>query len=183
MQRNDLLVWMDLEMTSLDDVLHDQIIEIAVVLTDKDLSIVAEGPDIVIHADASQFENINASAKELHMATGIMEESEKSITTVRQAEEQILAFLKEHVEPQTSPLCGNSIYVDRHFLRMQMPELDAYLHYRCIDVSTIKELTKRWKTDLYEAARAHKGESAHRAKDDILASISELRFYKGALFT
>lgn len=183
MQRNDLLVWMDLEFTSLKDARTEQIIEIAVVLTDAELTVVAEGPDIVIHADPSQFENIDAGAKELHTASGIIEDAAASAVTVREAEEQVLAFLKEHVAPNTSPLCGNSIYIDRHYLRIQMPELEKYLHYRCVDVSTVKELTKRWKPDIFEAARAQKGESRHRAKDDILASISELRFYKGALFS
>jgi oligoribonuclease len=183
MQRNDLLAWMDLEFTSLKDARTEQIIEIAVLLTDRDLNVVAEGPDIVIHAERTQFEHIDAGAKELHTKSGIIDAATASSVTVRQAEEQVLAFLKAHAEPGTAPLCGNSIHVDRHYLRMQMPELEAYLFYRCIDVSSFKEVLKRWKPDIYEAARAHKGETSHRAKDDILASISELRFYKGALFS
>lgn len=183
MQRDDLLVWMDLEMTSLTDVRVDQIIEVAVVLTDKDLNIVAEGPDIVIHADESQFANIPEQARELHTASGIIVDSPKSTVALSEAEAQVLAFLKEHSTENSAPLCGNSIHADRHFLRIQMPRVESYLFYRCIDVSTIKELARRWAPSVYEAAKARKGESKHRAKDDILASISELAFYRGAFFT
>ena len=94
----------------------------------------------------------------------------------------MLAFLEERVAPQTAPLCGNSIWVDRHFLRMQMPRVEAHLFYRCIDVSTVKELARRWAPAVYGEAARRKGESAHRAKDDIKASISELAFYRGAFF-
>lgn len=182
MVRNDLLVWMDLEMTSLRDVMTDKIIEIAVVLTDKDLNIVAEGPDVVIHVDPALFENIPDDTRATHDHSNIEEAVAKSTATAQEAEEQILAFLKEHVAPQSAPLCGNSIHMDRHFLKVQMPHIDEYLFYRCIDVSTIKELARRWAPGVYEEARKRKGESAHRAKDDILASISELAFYRGAFF-
>ena len=94
----------------------------------------------------------------------------------------MLGFLKQHILPQSAPLCGNSIHVDRHFLALQMSKIDAHLLYRCIDVSTIKELARRWAPDVFRAAEERKGESAHRAKDDILASISELQFYRHALF-
>ncbi|HVM58858.1 MAG TPA: oligoribonuclease [Candidatus Paceibacterota bacterium] len=182
MLRNDLLCWMDLEMTSVRDARKDQIIEIAVLLTDANLNVVAEGPDLVIHADAALFADIPDSARELHEKSGLIGEVAKSTITITQAEEQVLAFLKEHVEPKTAPLCGNSIHMDRHFLKLQMPKIDEYLFYRCIDVSTIKELARRWKPSIYEEAKARKGESAHRAMDDIKASISELAFYRGALF-
>jgi oligoribonuclease len=172
---------MDLEMTSLVDVTKDKIIEIAVVLTDKELNVVAEGPDIVVHAEREDFEGIPESARTLHEASGIIEASVASAVSCAEAEQQVLAFLQEHCAPQTAPLCGNSIHMDRHFLRVQMPSVDNYLFYRCIDVSTIKELMRRWKPAVYEEAAKRKGESAHRAKDDILASISELRFYRGAL--
>lgn len=183
MQRNDLLVWMDLEMTSIEDATKDQIIEAAVVLTDKDLNVVAEGPDIIIHADKAQFFGIPESAHELHTKNGLIESTTKSTVTLNDAEGQILTFLSEHVAPQSSPLCGNSIHMDRHFLRHQMPMVEEYLFYRCIDVSTIKELARRWAPHVYEEAKARKGESAHRAKDDILASIDELRFYRTAFFS
>lgn len=183
MQRNDLLVWMDLEMTSIVDAQVDRIIEIAVVLTDSDLNIFALGPDLIIHADPALFDAAPASARELHAKNGLIPLVEASTITLEEAEDQVLAFLKEYVEPNSAPLCGNSIHMDRHFLRLQMPRVDKYLFYRCIDVSTVKELARRWKPTLYQQSQDRKGDSAHRAKDDILASISELAFYRGALFT
>jgi len=174
---------MDLEMTSLQDVAKDKIIEIAVLLTDKDLNVVAEGPDIVIATEDAAFEGIPASARALHEKSGILPEVKASTVTLEEAETQVLAFLKEHLEAQTAPLCGNSIYMDRHFLRLQMPRVEEYLFYRCIDVSSLKELARRWAPAVYEEARSRKGESAHRAMDDIRASISELAFYRGAFFT
>ena len=178
MQRNDLLVWMDLELTSLVDAQVDRIIEIAVILTDKNLNIVAEGPNIVIHADPKLFENIPESARALHEKNGIIPLVAASTISLAEAEDQVVSFLKEHVAPGSAPLCGNSIHVDRHFLRIQMPRVESYLFYRCIDVSTIKELARRWAPALYEESQSRKGESAHRAKDDILASIEELKFYR-----
>lgn len=183
MQRNDLLVWMDLEMTSVVDARKDQIIEIAVILTDKDLNVVADGPDLIIHADQALFDAAPASAQELHTKNGLMPLVAASTLSLADAEEQVLSFLKEYVEPNTAPLCGNSIHVDRHFLALQMPRVEQYLFYRCIDVSTLKQLAQRWQPALYQAAQDRKGDSAHRAKDDILASISELAFYRGALFS
>lgn len=183
MQRNDLLFWVDLEMTSLADVRKDQIIEIASLLTDKDLNIVAEGPDIVIHAEPQLFEGIPQSARELHEKSGILPLVAASTTSLAGAEKQVRAFLEEYVVPNSAPLCGNSIATDKHFLRIQMPLVEEYLFYRCIDVSTLKELARRWAPALYTEAQNRKGESLHRAKDDILASIRELAFYRGALFT
>lgn len=174
---------MDLEMTSVRDVLKDQIIEVAVVITDKDLNIIAEGPDIVIHAEPEDFAGISEDTRALHEKSGILPLVAESKVTIASAEEQVLAFLKEYVAPQTAPLCGNSIHVDRHFLAIHMPRVNEYLFYRTIDVSTIKELARRWKPSIYEEARSRKGESAHRALDDIKASISELAFYRGAFFS
>ena len=182
MQRNDLLVWMDLEMTSLRDVLTDKITEIAVVLTDKDLNIVAEGPDIVIQVDQALFDNIPSSARSTHDESGIEEAVAKSTVTAEQAEREILAFLKEHVTPQSAPLCGNSIHMDRHFLCIHMRSVSDYLFYRCIDVSSIKELARRWNQPLYEEAEQRKGIKPHRAKADIIKSIEELRFYRDNFF-
>jgi oligoribonuclease len=178
MQRDDLMVWMDLEMTSIVDARVDQIIEVAVILTDKDLNIVAEGPDIIIHADKHLFDAAPVSARELHEKNGLIPLVEASTVSLEDAENQVLAFLKEHVAPQSAPLCGNSIHMDRHFLRMQMPRVESYLFYRCIDVSSLKELSRRWAPKILEAVKELKGESAHRAKDDILASIEELNFYR-----
>ena len=124
MLRNDLLCWMDLEMTSIEDAKKDKITEIAVVLTDKDLNVVAEGPDIVIHTDPSAFEGIAPGAEAVHAINGMRALTAKSTVSMREAEEQVLAFLKEYCEPQSAPLCGNSIHVDRHFLKIQMPELE-----------------------------------------------------------
>lgn len=181
MPRNDLLVWMDLELTSVRDALTDKIIEIAVVLTDQNLTIVEEGPDIVIHVNQSLFEDIPEDAKKIHDASGIREAVEASTINSAEAEARVLAFLQERVVPRSAPLCGNSIHMDRHFLRLQMRSIDELLHYRCIDVSTVKELARRWAPAVYEEAARRKGESAHRAKDDIMASIAELAFYRGAL--
>lgn len=182
MPREDLLVWIDLEATSLRAG-KDQIIEIAVVLTDSNLTVVAEGPDIVIHAEPELFEGIPPSAKALHEASGILPLVAQSTVSVAQAEEEVLAFLRQFVVEKSAPLCGNSIHMDRHLLRMQMPSLEEYLFYRCIDVSTVKELARRWAPPLYQEAERRKGASAHRAKDDIMASIAELSFYRGALLS
>ncbi|MGH7175413.1 MAG: oligoribonuclease [Minisyncoccia bacterium] len=182
MQRNDLLCWMDLEMTSLEDARKDSIIELAMVLTDAELNVVAEGPDLAIHADQETFDALPANMRAFHEATGIIPLAVASPVTEPEAEQQALDFLKEHCAPQSAPLCGNSIFTDRHSLRLRMPALNDYLFYRSIDVSTLKELAKRWVPAIYEEAKKRKGESAHRAKDDIMKSIEELRFYRGAFF-
>ncbi len=184
MQRNDLLVWVDLEMTSIEDVLVDTITEIAVVLTDKDLTVVAEGPDIIIHADRELLESRRWSpVGQFPESDQLKELSVASTITMREAEEQVLAFVRDYVELNSSPLCGNSIHSDRHFLKMQMPEFEKYLFYRCIDVSTLKELAKRWAPEVYQEAEKRKENKTHRAKDDILKSIDELRFYRENLFS
>jgi oligoribonuclease len=180
MQRNDLLVWMDLEMTSLKNVLTDRIIEIAVVLTDSDLNVVAEGPDIVIHADQALFD-LDPFVRALHEPSGMLAASLASGVEGPDAEREVLAFLEKYVAKQSSPLCGNSIHTDRHFLRVQMPTLENYLFYRCIDVSTLKELAKRWAPEVYQEAERRKAHKVHRAKNDILQSIDELRFYREKL--
>ncbi len=177
MQRNDLLVWMDLEMSSLKSVLIDQIIEIAVILTDNDLNVVAEGPSVVIHADQALFDR-DPFVRSLHEGSGVLSASLESTVTMQEAERQVLAFLKEHVAERSSPLCGNSIHTDRHFLRLQMPAVEDYLFYRCIDVSTFKELARRWAPAVYLEAEKRKVNKIHRAKNDILQSIDELKFYR-----
>ena len=182
MQRNDLLVWVDLEMTSIKDVLKDKITEIAIVLTDKNLDIVTEGPDIVIHVDPTLFDNIPDHTRAIHDPSGIEEAVAKSIVTAAEAERKVLAFLEEHVAPQSAPLCGNTIHMDRHFLRIQMRSFEQYLFYRCIDVSSIKELSRRWAPEIYEEAKRRKGVKPHRARADILNSIEELRFYRDHFF-
>lgn len=179
MQREDLLVWMDLEMTSLMDVRKDSIIEIAAVLTDKELEVVAEGPDLVIHAERETFDAIPQNVREIHEKSGIIEEVVQSTVTEADAEKQVLAFLREYVAPQSSPLCGNSIHMDRMFLYTRMPSVHSFLHYRNIDVSTIKELAKRWAPVSFSR---YKKEGTHRAKDDILQSIDELKFWRKEVF-
>lgn len=182
MPRNDLLVWMDLEMTSLVDVNKDSIIEIATVITDADLVVVAEGPDIIIHVDASAFEGIPQDALAIHTKSGIITDSVQSTVSREVAEQETLAFIASYTTPQSSPLCGNSIHMDRMFLRLHMPTLDSYLHYRCVDVSTVKGLTERWQPQVYGEWQKTRGEKKHRAKDDILKSIEELRFYRERFF-
>lgn len=182
MQRDDLLVWMDLELTSIENVLKDRIIEIALVLTDKNLHIVAEGPNIVIHVDPALFSNISPEAKAIHSVNGIEKLVAQSSTTAEEAEQQVLAFLRERVRERSAPLCGNSIHMDRHFLRLQMRSVDEYLFYRCIDVSSVKELARRWAPDLYREAERRKGVKPHRARGDVLNSIAELKFYRENLF-
>ncbi|HEY4474273.1 MAG TPA: oligoribonuclease [Candidatus Paceibacterota bacterium] len=175
MQRDDLLLWMDLEMTSLEDARFDKIIEIATVLTDKNLNIVAEGPDIVIHTERTAFDRITEKVLGIHQRSGIIGDAEKSAVTEKEAEEQTLAFIKEHTTQGSAPLCGNSIWVDRHFLRMRMPSIHDYIDYHCIDVSTIKQLAKRWAPETF--TKLHKSER-HRAKDDVMESIAELKFWR-----
>lgn len=182
MQRNDLLVWMDLEMTSIDDVLKDKITEIAVILTDKNLNIVAEGPEIVVHVDPALFKDISADAKEFHEDGEMMRLASESTVSATEAEEQVLLFLKQHVVQGSAPLCGNTIHMDRHFLRIQMRSISDYLFYRCIDVSSIKELARRWAPAIYEEAERRKGIKPHRAKADIINSIEELRYYRDNFF-
>lgn len=181
MPRNDLLVWMDLEMTSLKDVLTDKIIEVAVILTDKDLNVVAEGPDVIIHAEQDLFDR-DPAVRDFHMESGLLSESLTSKKTTEEAELAILGFLKQYVEEKSSPLCGNSIHTDRHFLRVQMPALENHLHYRCIDVSTLKELARRWAPEVCAEAERRKKNKVHRAKNDIFQSIEELKFYRENLF-
>ena len=181
MARNDLLVWMDIEMTSLADVNVDRIIQIAAVVTDKELNIVAEGPEVTVHADQTLFDRIDPEVKELHSKSGVMEASLQSTTTVPEAEKAMLDFLTPLVEPGTAPLCGNSVHMDRMFLKAQMPKLYDFLFYRNIDVSSLKELARRWKPELYEEWQDMKGEKTHRAKEDILRSIEELKFYRETL--
>lgn len=183
MQRNDLLVWMDLEMTSLQDVLIDRITEIAVVITDKDLAVVAELPSIVIHTDRSFYDSRKRpEMRDTPLQIDLMEASAASTITLAEAEQQVLTFLEAHITSGSAPLCGNTIHTDRHFLRMQMKSVNDYLFYRSIDVSSIKELARRWSPVLYEEAERRKGVKPHRAKADIINSIEELKFYRDNFF-
>ncbi|MEI6709821.1 MAG: oligoribonuclease [Actinomycetota bacterium] len=172
---------MDLEMTGLEPDKH-VIVEIATLITDDQLQIIAEGPDLVIHANEAELAHMGEFVTAMHTKSGLLPEIVASTLTLSEAQSQTLAFIKEHVtEARTIPLCGNSIGTDRRFLQEYMPELEAYLHYRNVDVSTIKELAKRWFPEVL--AQAEDKETTHRALDDIKASIAELAFYRQHLFT
>ena len=175
-----VLAWIDLEMTGLD-IGRDVILEVATIITDDDLRVVAEGPDLVIHQPASALEGMVPIVRSMHERSGLTEAVRASEISLRDAAATTLGFLKEHIaEPGTVPLCGNSIGTDRRFLAAQMPEVETFLHYRSVDVSTLKELTRRWHPDVL--SRAPKKTSSHRALDDIRESIAELRFYRENLF-
>lgn len=174
---NSRLVWMDLEMTGLD-IQKDKICEIATIITDFDLNIIATGPDIVIHLSDEEIAVMDEWCTKTFTENGLIEKIKSSTATLQQAEAETLNFIKQHCPPQTSPLCGNSVYNDRMFLKKFMKELNEYLHYRLIDVSTIKELYKRWKP---EAAMFEK-KKLHTAVEDIKESIAELKFYRQNFF-
>jgi oligoribonuclease len=171
---------MDLEMTGLEPARH-VIVEIATVVTDDHLNIIAEGPDLVVHATPDQLAEMGEVVTEMHRSSGLLDAIAQSTTTTAQAEAATLAFLREHVsEAGTVPLCGNSIGTDRRFLEEYMPDLAAFFHYRNVDVSTVKELAKRWRPDVLEASPGKT--STHRALDDIRESIAELVHYRDTLF-
>ncbi len=175
-----MLAWMDLEMTGLEPGRH-VIVEIATLLTDDHLNIVAEGPDLVLHASAEDLSHMGDFVTAMHTSSGLLPQIMASTVTVADAQARTLAFLKEHIsEPRSVPLCGNSIGTDRRFLQEYMPELEAFFHYRNVDVSTIKELARRWNPAVL--ATAEEKPSTHRALDDIRASISELVHYRNTLF-
>lgn len=175
-----MLVWMDLEMTGLEPDKH-VIVEIATLITDDQLQVIAEGPDLVIHASEEELSHMGDFVTSMHTRSGLLPQIQASTISVAEAQAQTLAFIKEHVkEARAVPLCGNSIGTDRRFLQEYMPELEAYLHYRNVDVSTIKELAKRWYPTVLEKAEAK--ETTHRAMDDIKESIAELAFYREHLF-
>ena len=171
---------MDLEMTGLEPLRH-VIIEIATLITDDYLDVIAEGPDLVIHASPEQMAEMGDFVTEMHTKSGLIEAIAKSTVTNDEAEAQTLAFLKEHIsEPRSVPLCGNSIGTDRRFLQEYMPTLEEFLHYRNVDVSTLKELTRRWHPEVLESLPEK--ETTHRALDDIRESIAELQHYRDTLF-
>jgi len=171
---------MDLEMTGLEPSRH-VIVEIATVITDDHLNVVAEGPDLVIHATPEQLAEMGSVVTEMHTKSGLLEAVKLSSVSVADAQAATLAFLKEHIdEARTVPLCGNSIGTDRRFLQEYMPELEEYFHYRNVDVSTIKELARRWHPEVLEDLPEKA--TAHRALDDIKESIAELVHYRATLF-
>ena len=174
----DHLVWIDLEMTGLNPD-SDVIIEIATVVTDKDLNIIAEGPNLAIHQPESVLAGMDEWNQKQHRASGLLARVRTSGITTAQAEARTLAFLEPLAAPGSSPMCGNSICQDRRFLARQMPELEKFFHYRNLDVSTLKELARRWApATLENFSKA----SAHLALADIHESIRELRHYRATLF-
>jgi len=175
-----MLAWMDLEMTGLDPERH-VIVEIATLLTDDDLTIIAEGPELVVHQPAEAMATMDDFVRNMHTKSGLLEQIEASTVTLDDAVAQTMAFLREHIEePRTVPLCGNSIGTDRRFLARQTPEIEEFLHYRSVDVSTIKELARRWYPEaLTNAPRKAAG---HRALDDIRESVAELVYYRTTVF-
>ena len=174
-------MWMDLEMTGLDPA-NDLIVEIATLVTDDDLEIIAEGPDLVIAAPADALANMSDVVKQMHTRSGLLAAIAESTIKLDDAGAATLEFIKQHVpEAKTVPLCGNSIGTDRRFLAAYLPEIEEWLHYRSIDVSTIKELCRRWYPVEYAATPDKKG--GHRALDDIRESVAELKYYRQAIFT
>ncbi len=171
---------MDLEMTGLDPA-TEVIVEIATLITDDELNVIAEGPDLVIHQPETMLVAMDPFVVQMHTSSGLLTAIRESTITLEQAGAQTLEFIKTHVpEPRTIPLCGNSIGTDRRFLAKYLPEIENYLHYRSVDVSTIKELVKRWYPGL-EITRPTKA-GAHRALDDVQESIRELKFYRENIF-
>jgi oligoribonuclease len=177
---NDRLVWIDCEMTGLD-LQRDALIEIACLVTDGELNVLGEGVDVVIHADESALAAMPDVVRDMHARSGLTEEVRRSRVKLAEAEQQVLAYVREHVpDVRSAPLAGNSIATDRGFLARDMPELDAHLHYRMVDVSSVKELCRRWFPRVFYA-KPDKG-LAHRALADILESIRELDYYRHTLF-
>lgn len=176
----DLLVWIDCEMTGLD-LGRDALIEVAALVTDPDLNVLGDGVDVVIHADEAALEGMPEIVRTMHGKSGLTEEVRRSAVTLAEAEDLVLDYVTSHVkDPRTAPLCGNSIATDRGFIARDMPRLDAHLHYRMIDVSSIKELCRRWYPRVY-FGQPRKG-LAHRALADIRESIRELEYYRRTLF-
>lgn len=175
----EYLVWIDCEMTGLDPEL-DCLVEIAVVITDFDLNVKDEGLDLVIRPREESLKNMNDYVRNMHTASGLITELDNGLD-LAEAENQVLEYIKKYIPAaKSSPLAGNTIGTDRMFISKYMPELDAHLHYRNIDVSTIKELSKRWYPRSY--FQAPKKEGGHRALADILESIEELRYYRKTVF-
>lgn len=175
--KNDRLVWVDLEMTGLDP--EDcVIVEIATLVTDGALELVAEGPELVIHQPEEALARMQPVVVEMHTRSGLIERIRASKISLAEAEQQTAEFVAAHVERGTAPLAGNSVWKDKQFLDRYMPAVTGQLHYRIIDVSTVKELARRW----YPGTSAPKKKELHRAMDDIRESIEELKFYRANLF-
>ncbi|MGK5629578.1 oligoribonuclease [Streptomyces sp. URMC 123] len=176
---NDRMVWIDCEMTGLS-LSNDALIEVAALVTDSELNILGEGVDIVIRPPAEALASMPEVVREMHTASGLLAELDGG-TTLEDAEQRVLAYIREHVpERGKAPLCGNSVGTDRGFLLRDMPDLESYLHYRIVDVSSVKELARRWYPRAYFNSPEKNGN--HRALADIRESITELRYYREAVF-
>jgi oligoribonuclease len=178
MSENNYLVWIDLEMTGLDPE-KERIIEIATIITDSELNTIEEGPVIAVHQSDSLLNSMDEWCTRTHGESGLTQRVRDSRVSEIDAEQQTLEFLQRYLEPGQSPLCGNSIGQDRRFLVKYMPELEAFFHYRNLDVSTIKELARRWRPEVLDGV---KKKGTHLALDDIRDSINELRHYREHFF-
>jgi oligoribonuclease len=175
----DRIVWIDCEMTGLD-LERDALIEVAVLVTDSELEVLGDGVDVVIACPPEALETMPDVVREMHTSSGLLDELAHGVT-MQEAEQQVMAYVREHVpEPRKAPLAGNSVGTDRGFLARDMPELEQHLHYRIIDVSSVKELARRWYPRAYFSAPRKQG--GHRALADILESIQELKYYRQAVF-
>ena len=179
MSAPDRMVWIDLEMSGLD-VERCRILEIAALVTDGELNVLAEGPDLVVHQPDEVLAAMDDWNTEHHGASGLSAAVRASTLSEAEAEQRVLAFVASHCAPQSAPLAGNSVWMDRLFLRRYMPRLEAYLHYRLVDVSTVKELVRRWAPQV--AARLPAKAEKHRALDDIRESVAELAWYRREVF-
>ena len=180
LKKSDLnLVWMDLEMTGLNPD-HERIIEIAVMVTSPDLSVQVEGPVLVIHQSDELLDKMDAWNKGTHGRSGLIERVKASTVTEAEAEKEVLKFLRKYVPAKASPLCGNSIGQDRRFLVKYMPKLGDFVHYRNLDVSTLKELARRWKPEVFSS---FKSQQLHTALADVKESIAELQHYREHLLS
>ena len=177
MPSHDNLVWIDLEMTGLDPD-RDVIIEVAVLITDGDLNVIADGPDLAIHRSEEALSVMNAWNRHTHHGSGLIKRVRTSDATIEQAEAEVLEFVQQWTVEGEAPLCGNSVHQDRRFLYGEMPKLIDWLNYRIVDVSTIKELAKRWYPEMEPFVKQER----HRALDDIRESIDELRWYRQQIF-
>ena len=176
---DERLVWIDCEMTGLD-IERDALIEIACLVTDGELNILDQGVDVIIKPPPESLDQMSDVVRTMHTTSGLLEELSEGVT-VDEAQEAVLGYVRQHIkEPRKVPLCGNSIATDRWFIARDMPELDNYLHYRMVDVSSVKELARRWYPRAYFASPAKRG--GHRALADITESVQELRYYREAVF-
>ena len=176
-EREQRLVWIDLEMTGLD-IEKESIIEIATIITDGELNIIAHGPNVAITVEESLIEGMDEWNTTHHFESGLVDRIREQGVSLADAEKMTLDFLKEWVDPNTAPLCGNSVWNDRRFLEKEMPNVAEYLHYRMIDVSTIKELARRW----YPEVDKYPKKGAHLALDDIIESVEELEYFRTKIF-